>query len=366
MFRQFACLCAAIALLHTSHTHAQSKVHAYAGFESGELQHKSSTTDGIYLMTLADPQDGTSFYATGVGGAGPETNLDTKVVGSEVVGNETVKPRKGRYFLRSAIYLNKSYLSLNHMVEDVARSQIGFSDPVHRIDFDQEVWLGFSIFLPSNWEHETGVRHDGGAAQLLEFMAGASRSVFALKPYVTSGSTANWYLHLQTDDKSAEERKDSSTRVDKLDLGSVVPDLGQWTDFVIRFRINPFSVATNPAKAGIPNSVNQLFEGNKGILQLWKSEGAVDGAGNRKMVLKINKTNTPIGLVPSSVEQLIVHFRIYKYGWRRNPTTVKGPVWVGFDEIRFGAALRDGTGYDDVLPSGPLIAAPAAPSLTVQ
>ncbi len=188
-----------------------------------------------------------------------------------------------------------------------------------------------------------------------------------LETYVRSGSTANWYLQLQTNDKSAEADHEN-TRKDILDLGSVVPDLGKWTDFVIRFRANPFSVATNPAKAGIPNSINQLFEGNKGVFQVWKSEGEVDDAGNRKMVLKVDRTNTSIGLVPSSVRTLAFSFRIYKYGWRRNPTTVKGPVWVGFDEIRFGAALRDGTGYDDVLPSGPLsvLAAPTSPTLTVQ
>ncbi len=81
-----------------------------------------------------------------------------------------------------------------------------------------------------------------------------------------------------------------------------MPDLGKWTDFVIRFRVNPFSVATNPAKAGIPDSIDQVFEGNKGIFQLWKSEGNVDGQGNRKMVLKIDKVNTPVGLVLYSIE----------------------------------------------------------------
>lgn len=108
------------------------------------------------------------------------------------------------------------------------------------------------MFLPSNWEHETGVHHNGGASQLLSVAASTSRTFFVLESYVRSGSTANWYLQLQTNDKSAEADHEN-TRKDILDLGSVVPDLGKWTDFVIRFRANPFSVATNPAKAGIPN-----------------------------------------------------------------------------------------------------------------
>jgi hypothetical protein len=135
-------------------------------------------------------------------------------------------------------------------------------------------------------------------------------------------------------------------------MGPVEPDKGKWTDFVIRFRSNPFSRTVNPAKLGISNAKDQTFEGNKGILQVWKAEGPVDARGNREMALKVNKLNTPVGLVPHKSWQLDQSFRIYKHGWHQQPTSVKGPVWFGFDEIRFGLVNRDGTAYSDVHPAG--------------
>jgi hypothetical protein len=123
-----------------------------------------------------------------------------------------------------------------------------------------------------------------------------------------------------------------------------------WTDFVIRFRENPFSVDTNPAKAGIPNAMDKLYEGNKGILQVWKAEGPVDSRGNRKMSLKLDLVNTPVGRVPHATDKRVLSFRIYKYGWKNAETDVKGPVWFGFDEIRLGFANAGAT-FADVAPS---------------
>ena len=131
-----------------------------------------------------------------------------------------------------------------------------------------------------------------------------------------------------------------------------MPDLGKWTDFIIRYRANPFSVRTNPFSKGIPNAKNRTYEGNKGILQVWKATGTEDRNGDRQMVSKINLVNTPIGLVPQASERIRHSFRVYKYGWHNNPTDVAGPVWFGFDEIRQGLAWRHGTGYSDVHPSG--------------
>jgi hypothetical protein len=99
--------------------------------------------------------------------------------------------------------------------------------------------------------------------------------------------------------------------------------------------------------------MDKEYEGNKGILQVWKAEGSVDSDGNRNMVLKIDKVNTPIGLVPRADDSKIAHYwRIYKFGWLSNPTTLTRPVWFGFDEIRQGLVARDGTTFEDVLPSG--------------
>jgi hypothetical protein len=97
--------------------------------------------------------------------------------------------------------------------------------------------------------------------------------------------------------------------------------------------------------------MNRMYEGNRGILQVWKGTGDTDADGNRKMQLMIDKVNSPVGLVPHATTKIIHHWRIYKFGWHSNPTTLTHPVWFGFDEIRQGLVARDGTTFADVAPA---------------
>jgi hypothetical protein len=321
---------------------ADERVFLQATFESGQIQNRVETVDGFYIGTLPEPQIADEYIQTGAGGFGPETNWDTKVVTSERVGAELVLPRSGRYFLRSAIYYDKNYQGLNGGVDSKPRSAMVFTTPDQRLDFDQEGWIGFSVFLPSNWEHELGVQDHRGGTVLFSINSGPSATLMGLTQYVPRGeTTARWFLHLQTSDSTATE----SGEYDRewLDLGTVVPDLGVWTDFVIRVRANPFTQTTNPFRAGIPRSRDQTYEGNRGILQIWKSEGQ-----SREMTLMVDRVNVPVGMVPLEGDGLAIRWQLYKYGWRRNPTTVKGPIWVGFDEIRYGITELHGTRYEDV------------------
>jgi hypothetical protein len=188
-----------------------------------------------------------------------------------------------------------------------------------------------------------------------------SASNASLSVWTPQGSDkAHWRIHININDSAVGG---TAQITHPVDLGSVEPDLGKWTDFVIRLRVNPFKTTTNPAKEGIQDSKDRSYEGNKGVMQLWKAEGV-----NRDMILKIDKVNTPVGYVPHATRPIEVSFRVYKYGWRNNPTTVEGPIWVGFDEMRYGATVRHGTRYEDVLPSnGPEIQqAPRPPSIVVQ
>jgi hypothetical protein len=321
-----------------------------ADLESGQIQRASQDKDGFFVKTLPDPQSGTDSISSGSGGFGPDSKIDTRVVHSEVVGSETVKPRAGNYFLRSALHYNKSYFGLNsESGQDNPRTGMAMSDPSHRFDYDTEGFLGFSLYVPLNYEHETGSYDRPGAIQLLSIKGpnNANRVLLFLEQSVPRGSKrARWFLGYSKNDSSTSD-DGAFTRVD---LGPVEGDIGKWTDFVIRFRENPFSVQTNPAQKGIANARNQVYEGNKGVLQVWKSEGPTDDEGNRRMELKIDKVNTPIGLVPHATERRVVNFRTYKFGWKKNPTTVKGPIWFGFDEIRLGF-VKDGAGYPDVDPS---------------
>jgi len=328
----------------------ERSVYFTGDFETGRIQRVGSQHDGFYIGTLPDPQIGDEVLVSGKSDFGPSSNADTRVVGSEIVGSETVRPRDGQFFLRSQLYRNKNYLVLNGYAKNRPRSKISMGNSSFRINFDEEGYAGFSIYVPKNFEHELGVRDHRGESALFIINADSSRTLVHLGVWVEAPATeAHWFLKTWT---SATSTNESGAKEESIDLGPVSADIGKWTDFVIRYRFNPFSVSTNPAAKGIANAMNALYQGNKGILQVWKAEGSVDDNGDRKMVQKIDKVNTPVGLVPNATEKVQHTWRIYKYGWLVNPTTLTHPVWFGFDEIRQGLVERDGTTFADVAPAG--------------
>lgn len=332
--------------------HADRNLHFSGDFETGEVQPNGSLIDGFFVKTLPHPQGGVDQFVVSNGGAGPDSNLDTRVVPSETVGSQFVRPRKGNFFMRSAIYFDKDYSGFRgNGGDNKPRTNIIFKDANTEFDYDVEGYTGFSIYLPENLENETGKKGVNGKNMLMNITAPGAEELFTLNYWVPTeneggGNDAHWWIRLGHSTTSTKRDQHET-----IDLGSVVADKGKWTDFVIRFRSNPFSVDTNPFEAGVPNGKDQLYKGNKGILQIWKAEGPVDGFGNRQMVLKVNKVNTPVGLVPHKDWKLGHSFRQYKHGWHHQPTSVSGPVWIGFDEIRFGLSDRDGTQYSDVHPS---------------
>lgn len=330
---------------------ADSRVKFTGNFETGEVQPKRDSHDGFFVKTLPNPQSKVSEVSITSGGAGPRSGLDTRVVATDAVDNQIVRPRSGRYFLRSAIYRDKDYSEFKgNGGKNKPRSSIGIN--AHKFDYDTEGYLGFSIFVPKKFENETGRKGEQGKSMVLTVGAPGAETFYNLNIWVPpAGSEAHWYLRLQLNPHSVKETH-PATRIENIDLGSVRPDRGMWTDFVVRFRSNPFSRDTNPARQGINGAQDKRFQGNKGILQVWKAEGSPDRAGNRSMVLKVNKVNTPVGLVPHKRWKLDTSFRIYKHGWHHQPTSVRGPVWLGFDEIRLGLTGRDGTRFEDVHPTG--------------
>lgn len=325
-----------------------------ANFESGKILGVSSNTNGFFVHTVPNPQRYKESVSGGSSNFGPSSGLDTRVVSSEIVKGELVKPRAGKYFLRSALYYDKHYEELNGGLNK-PRSKIYVNG--HPAPFDAEGYLGFSIYLPKSWEHETGVRGNRGTAMLLQVQSASSSStLLVLQVYVPSGDNqAHWILKHNWSDTSVK-----GGRATLYDLGRVSGDLGKWTDFTLRYRFNPFSKRTNARTVG---GKNQYYDGNKGILQLYKSVGPVNAAGNRSMQLtRVNLVNRPVGLVPHATKQIYWHFRIYKYGWHSNDTDVDGPVWVGFDEIRDGRVGADGTSLGDVLPPGMSAWTPQSPT----
>ena len=326
------------------------KLHFIGDFESGRILSKDSRHDGFFIETLPNPQSGAETLHSGDSDFSQLTKSDTRVVTSEAIGGETVKPRKGQYFLRTEVFRDKNYLDLNNYAKNRPRSKIYMSDNSHRIDFDKEGYVGFSIYVPRNFENELGVRDHRGDSMVFDMGTDSSRTLMNMGVWVQKPAIeAHWFIRTWTNDSSTGE---DGASVKFIDLGPVRPDIGKWTDFVIRYRFNPFTVDTNPAAKGIPDSNNQNYQGNKGILQVWKAEGESGQDGNRSMALKIDKVDSPLGLVPHASDKIKHLWRIYKYGWTSNPTTLTHPVWFGFDEIRQGLVERDGTSFADVAPAG--------------
>lgn len=319
-------------------------------FESGKIMPSSSTVDGGYISTLPDPQAGSETIRTGAGGCGPASNCDMRVVQSEKIAGQEVKPRAGDYFLRIRLDKSKDYSLLNSGAHK-PRNALSFGDDAYRFDHDEEEWLGFSIFLPLDYEDET----ENIGLILSEITTDSSAQYLKLVVGMRGGDEeSHWYFRYRTSDTSTTGGKEKV-----VDLGSIEPDKGKWTDFVVRARSNPFTVDTNPAEKGIKNAKNRLYKGNKGILQVWKAEGPVlDSRGNRRMVNKIDMVNTPVGLVPGTVQgkdKISYSIRAYKPAWQGHTgrgSSVKNPIWIAWDEVRFGSAVRNGTSYSDVHPTG--------------
>lgn len=318
-------------------------------FESGSIQPNDGSTDSGFIMTLPDPQFGNEAITSGDGGCGPTSNCDMRVVRSETVAGQQVRPRSGNYFLRMVLDKSKDYTELNNGLEK-PRNQLAFRSDKYLLEHDTEAWIGFSVFVPNNFEHDT----ENGGLILSEISVDSSAQFLKLRIGKKGNSDeSHWLFHYYTSD--SDVAKGNRTIVD---LGSIGADKGKWTDFVIRVRSNPFDVATNPVKRGIANAKDRQYPGNKGILQVWKATGSADSQGNRRMQNFINKVNTPIGLVPGVVQgkdKIGYSIRAYKPWWQGNngsSTSVKGPIWIGWDEVRFGEAARHGSDYASVHPTG--------------
>lgn len=271
----------------------------------------------------------------------PGSNYDVRVEASEMVDGQRIRPRRGNYFLRSAIYYNKDYSVFSgNSGKNKPRFQ-GTPPEATQFDFDTEVWFGFSVFVPVGWQDEKGTlgQETGNVFFNIESMGmrilvpGGKSSVGGM-----SGDTSRWVV-----------KEDSFSEGELIwqDLGEVEPDKGKWTDFVVRLRLNPFSKRTNAAN--YPGGKNKVYPANTGILQIWKSVGPVDSNGDRAMVLMVNKVNVPVGPLPVN-ELNSFSVRQYRFGWHHYPTTVTGPIWLAHDEFRMGEAVRDGTGFQDVHP----------------
>jgi hypothetical protein len=327
-----------------------------ASFDGGTIAPAGSLVSGAYIFALKDAGyvDGNSDASTS-GGGGTTLDSDLRVTASETVGGEVITPRRGGYFVRGALHYDKNnpaykdYNILNNgTVGDIGgsldkpRLALGYANAAYIMQYDIEYWFGFSIRIPLNFSHDDPSLSEKSIMLTNVLNAGASRTCFALGIVGRQlGVSSNWQLKTYTNATSTQE-DGAGTVAEAITIGPCDDDVGRWTDWVIRVRSNPFTVPTNANT--VPNGKNQVYPGMAGILQVWKSTGP----GRVMTLTGVNRVNVPVGLVPHATATMETSVRMYKYGWKKVPTKAETPVWLGFDEIRWGAAVANGTGYSDV------------------
>jgi len=330
---------------------------------------RDELVDGFLIRTLPEPQSGSETVSVTTGGAGSGSGLDTRVVASITPpsnGNGAANPflpRKGPFFISSQIHHDKQYKNLNNGVDNKPRSFINlFRENLGGSGFvwDVEMYWGFTIALPSNHEIDTKSRR-------LTYMtcnANGADTNFKLEIHSVDGNAPfdKWIFLVTRDDSDIDETPSAQTFYElsadpstpRPGLELVNNDFDTHVDFVLRWRLNPFTGVGGPTNANtVSGGRNQLYEHDKGIMQVWKTSGldSVDADGNRPFYLtQVNFVDQDIGLVPRAANDMNLSLRVYKPQWIQQSTTVVGPIWNGFDEIRHGEVLRDMTTFKDVNP----------------
>ncbi len=327
----------------------------FAGaFETNWIADDESTVDGFLVETLPNPQSGTNSVSdnTGTDGFDSSSTHDSHITTAETPDSnpnegsaDPMTPRNGTYCFKILLDKSKDYSELNGSSDDKPRNHLNLTGESTKLEWDSEYYLGFSIFLPSNWEIDT----HGRSIQFLQIHAKDSGVLGQLQIWHTgSGTSDRWIWRGYLDDSSTQD--DGNPAV--IDLGPIAGDIGKWTDFVLRMRWNPFDTTQNPSTPpqSIPDAENATYEANRGILQLWKTDGTVDGEGNRVFALTaLDEEDTPVGLVPWAGEKIKFNFREYKGNWKTVSTNVDGPIVSYFDEIYHGK-VSNGTTFSDVNP----------------
>lgn len=310
------------------------------------------------------------------------TNLDQHVTAGETWGGVAVPPRfPGTYFVRQVLDARKQYEVVNnhlHPSDNHWDKTRCYWAPLNRQtghDFDREVWFGCSRYLhPNNTQDPAAPRnHAGGPAfHFMEAQDNNTQFIIGMyKPPLNStsgytgplgGSFQHWVLWWTLNANSPDQPSHSfgAAGSNHVSLGSVEDDVGLWTDLVVRYRINPFTASTNAATRG---GRNHVYEGNKGILQVWKSVGPyLDGNRNRAMSLVFSRFNQPVGCVPHPTLRMEgMALGVYHYGWKHNATSSVLPRYYGVAQARWGFRRppqsnevfdQSGTRDIDVNPSG--------------
>ena len=338
---------------------------------------RSLTTAG------ADACTGNAATLGGVAtGYKPDSAYLVRREDSETILGSTITPRTGSGFLYQLLDPALDYGSTcvnGTSTQDKPRAAFALTQPsfATAMPYDEALLVGFSIFIPDELQAEYCGTN---SIDLRETMLSQTVNTQG------SASTSPWYLSLatQTDDGTNTQELEfyitfyiyESSRYSgaatkyRVFLGDVSSDRGQWVDFVVRYRMNPYSTET------VVNGIT--FEANSGVFQVWRTDPA-DRGGDLKLVYNLaTDTAYPIGggtvagaagvaaglrdqfglAADPSKTGMEMDFRAYKHAWgtgRGCPpypggSTVTNSYYAfGWDDI-FIAHEGDGADCTDVTP----------------
>jgi len=348
-------------------------------FDNNRVEDRDLLTDGFQIRAI---DDNNNLHVISTGGGGSDSpdvvddGMDTYVTAGETsmttangVGQVMV-PHIGNHMCRMSLEKSKNYNAISGTGKprtDINPYREGNPSPgqeaSYGIGFDKEAFIGWTIQLPSNMEIDD--HGAGNQTTVFGINTDPGRTLFAMRfgNAPTNNPAIYWSMIRHFSDQSVEEDHASSVKtIERISIGGVDQllslDVGESVSFVLRYRWNPFDVDTNPVSAGIPNSLNQLFEANKGILQLFKTESSdtPDGDGFRQPKLtNLNFLNEGVGLVPNN-DMPKWRAQLYKFNWdavgstggtRASNSTIQNIYWSGFYG---GEAINNGTKFEDCNP----------------
>ncbi len=299
-----------------------------ADFETGKIQDRDQKIDGAYVKGMAPPLDGTCTAISTTQGTGAlDSDEYTRVVDSKVIDAMT-----GKNSLQMQIPYDCDYNPINGgKVGDIAgpldkaRTGFGVNGDAFQLPFDEYVWIGYGMQLPSGFETET----EQVDLHLIQHPMGPSGSPGAFGISISK----NTELQIDYAVNSGGINHDGSTKfiAATLDWTKYV---GRWVSVVFRVRMNPYSKKTDSSET--PGSTGQSYEGNRGDYEVWIDD---------EKVVDLQK---PIGFVPSP-DKWHVDLLVYKGSWKKKTSSVKGPISVYYDAVRIGLESQ-GAGYSDVHP----------------
>lgn len=261
------------------------------------------------------------------GGMGPNSGLDVLVTQSfnppanAAGAGSVVTPIAGDYMQCAAINRFHDYSEFaGNNNKNKPRTNIvpcdGFNtDNVCMIPYNSEFFTGGLIYFPDNYQHflssMTGNKSQNQVWQFADL--GESGAGHTFQVVTEAHASGIDHLIAVVDPNGGD--------ID-YDIGAVEP--GEWTAIVVNGRIHT----------------------STGFVQVWRSTGGCNSAGDCPMSRVVNHTG---GFGSNANFGALAQLRVYKFGWNHHAGSPLGPYSHCNDEYRLGLS-SNGASYNDVHP----------------